>query len=112
MFKSLDIDTNITTISPIVIHNLINGQQGLIYGNILSMLLAFNVYKYINSGSNLSALYELLENKNYSYKKNLINFISAYNDDYYNIFITECLKIKNTIVENYFDDVEQTEVEK
>ena len=91
-------------ILPQVIHNLVNGHQGLLYGNILSLILAFNAYTSINSSNKLEKLFELLENKNYSYKKNLINFISDIDEDYYNKFLKECLKIKNIVVDNYFDD--------
>ena len=64
IFEKVNIDTNITTISPHVIHNVINGQQGVIFGNVLSVILAFNVYSYINTKGDLEAFYQLLENRN------------------------------------------------
>ena len=102
------VDFNIQYILPQVIHNTVNGHQGLLYGNILSLILAFNAYTSINSNNRLDKLFELLENKNYSYKKNLIKFISNIDEDYYNKFLKECLKIKNIIIDNYFDDVTGT----
>jgi len=109
IFEKINIDTNITTISPHVIHNVINGQQGVIFGNVLSIILAFNVYSHMNTKSNLDSLYQLLENRNYSYKENLINFIKKIDGDYYENFLINCLKIKNTNVENCFDQTEQSE---
>ncbi len=102
------VDCDLGFILPSVIHNTINGQQGLIYGNIISSILAYNTYEYINSEKNIKSLYELLENKTYSYKKNLIKFITTIKTDYYKNFLTGCLKIKDTSLDNYFDD-EQTE---
>ena len=102
------VDCDLGFILPSVIHNIINGQQGLIYGNIISSILAYNTYEYINTEKNIKSLYELLENKNYSYKKNLIKFITTIKTDYYKNFLSGCLKIKDVSLDNYFDD-EQTE---
>ena len=104
------VDCDLGFILPSVIHNTINGQQGLIYGNIISSILAYNTYEYINSEKNISSLYELLENKNYSYKKNLIKFITTIKTDYYKNFLSGCLKIKDISLDNYFDE-SQTEVQ-
>ena len=101
---SSHIDCNLTFILPSVIHNIINGQQSLIYGNILSTILAYNAYEFINKNNNNKILYELLENKNYSYKKNLIKFISTINEDYYKNFLHGCLKVKDVSLDNYFDE--------
>ena len=109
IFEKVNIDTNITTISPHVIHNVINGQQGVIFGNVLSVILAFNVYSYINTKGDLEAFYQLLENRNYSYKENLINFIKKIDGDYYENFLVNCLKIKSSNVENCFDQTEQSD---
>jgi len=106
------IDFNITNIIPQVIHNTINGFQGLMYGNILSFILAFNAYTSINSENKLNMLFDLLQNKDYSYKKNLIKFISEINDDYYAKFLKDCLKVKDVVVDNYFDDTTNTVTEK
>jgi hypothetical protein len=102
------VDFDIHYILPQVIHNIVNGHQGLLYGNILSLILAFNAYTSISTNNRLEKLFELLENKNYSYKKNLIKFISDIDEDYYTKFLKECLKIKNIVVDNYFDDVTAT----
>jgi Zn-dependent oligopeptidase len=98
------IDCDFNFILPSVINNIINGQQSLIYGNILSNILAFNTYEYISKGKNNKAFNELLENKNYSYKKNLINFIMTINEDYYKYFLSNCLNIKDLSLDNYFDE--------
>ncbi len=98
------VDCNIGFILPSVIHNIINGQQSLIYGNILSSILAYNAYECLNKNNNTKILFELLENKNYSYKKNLIKFISTLNEDYYKNFLSGCLKIKDVSLDNFFDE--------
>lgn len=105
------IDINNKFILPQVIHNIVNGHQGLLYGNILSLILAYNTYASLNTNTKLDKLFELLENKNYSYKKNLIKFISEIDEDYYSKFLKECLKIKNVIINNYFDDVTITQTD-
>ena len=98
------VDCNLTFILPSVIHNIINGQQSLIYGNILSTILAYNAYEYISNNSQTISIFELLENKNYSYKTNLIKFIMTINEDYYKNFLSGCLKIKDVSLNNYFDE--------
>jgi hypothetical protein len=99
------IDCDLGFILPSVIINTVNGQQGLIYGNILSMILAYNAYEFLNKNKeNNAVLIELLENKNYSFKKNLIKFISTINQDYYKNFLNGCLKIKDISLDNYFDE--------
>ncbi len=109
IFEKTNIDTTSIIISPNIIHNVINGQQGVIFGNMLSIILAFNVYSYINTKCNLDSFYHLLENRNYSYKENLINFIKKMEGDYYENFLINCLKVKNSNIENCFDQTEQPE---
>jgi len=99
--SSIDI-TNIN-INPNAILNIIEGQQGLIFGNLISNILAFTAANFIMKSSKLDLFYDFLQNKNYSYKKNLIKFISSIEEDYYNVFLAKCLKIKNIHVESYFD---------
>ena len=98
------VDCNLTFILPSVIHNLINGHQGISYGNILSTILAFNVYEHITKNNKAKELVYLLENKNFSYKKNLISFITTLNEDYYKNFLKNCLKVKDESLDNYFDE--------
>jgi hypothetical protein len=97
----LDFDS--INISPNIISNMINGQQGLIFGNLISSILAFNGALHVMENRNLELLNEFLYNTNYSYKKNLIKFISSIDEDYYKVFLAKCLKIKNINVESYFD---------
>ena len=98
------VNCDIGFILPSVIHNIINGQQSLIYGNVLSMILAYNAYESLSKNDQYKKIYELLENKNYSYKKNLIKFIMTINEDYYKNFLSGCLKIKDLSLDNYFDE--------
>ena len=99
-----DVNCDIGFILPNVIHNIINGQQSLIYGNVLSMILAYNAYESLSKNDQYKRIYNLLENKNYSYKKNLIKFIMTINEDYYKNFLSGCLKIKDLSLDNYFDE--------
>lgn len=105
LFSKFDeiLDLESINISPNIISNMINGQQGLIFGNLISTILAFNGALHIMENRNLDLFYEFLYNTNYSYKKNLIKFISSIDEDYYKIFLAKCLKIKNIHVESYFD---------
>jgi hypothetical protein len=105
LFNKFDayLDLELVNISPNIISNMINGQQGLIFGNLISSILAFNGALHVMENRNLDLLYEFLNNKNYSYKKNLIKFISSIDEDYYKVFLAKCLKIKNINIESYFD---------
>jgi hypothetical protein len=105
--KYINLDT--VDITPNVIFNIINGQQGLIFGNLISSILAFNGALHIMENRKLDLFYEFLNNENYSYKKNLIKFISSIDEDYYKVFLAKCLKIKNVHVESYFDVETQVE---
>jgi hypothetical protein len=104
----LNIDKNY--INPSLINNLINGNQGYIYGTILSLILAFNAYNLIISGKSNNFINRLLENREYSYKKMILDFVSELNNDYFNEFLTKCLNIEIK-KENSYDD-EFTEMPK
>ncbi len=96
-------------INPSVINNLINGNQGLIYGTVLSIILSFTAYYLIINGKSGNFINKLLENKNYSYRKMIMEFISELNNDYYDDFLKKCLNIE-PVSENYYDeDMTQTE---
>jgi hypothetical protein len=101
--NNIEIDKNY--IFPSFINNLINGNQGFIYGTILSIILAFNAYTMIDSND---FIINLLENKEYSYRKMILEFISKLNHDYYDEFLTKCLNIELKKV-NAYDDFTQTE---
>lgn len=103
----LNLETN--NISPNIFFNIINGQQGLIFGNLISNILAFNGAIHIMENKKLDLLYDFLNNINYSYKKNLIKFISSIDEDYYKIFLAKCLKIKNINIESNYDVETQKE---
>ncbi len=94
---------NQSYINQTTINNLINGNQSLIYGSILSMILSFNTYKIIVSSKSNEFLFNLLENKNYSYRKLILEFISKLNNDYYDEFLQKCLDIQ-PVSENYYDE--------
>lgn len=101
------IDINKNYILPSVINNLINGNQGFIYGTIISIILAFNAYTLIDSNN---FIIQLLENKEYSYRKMILEFISNMNHDYYTEFLTKCLNIESKKINSY-DDYTQTQTQ-
>lgn len=98
----IHLDYNLIT--PQIIYNLIDGNQGLIFGSIISYILAFNCYDIITKSQNntFNFIIELLENKNYSYKQTILNFISDKNIDYYTYFLKNCLDIDDE--ENYYEE--------
>lgn len=102
-FENIDINKNYILSS--VINNLINGNQGFIYGTILSIILAFNAYTLIDSNDFIT---KLLENKEYSYRKMILEFVSNLNHDYYTEFLVKCLNIELKKV-NAYDECTQTE---
>ena len=113
IFKNnLNYIKNTEYIQPNIIYNLLNGNQGLNFGSILSIILAYSVYYLItNRDNNINIdlfLNKLLENKEYSYKKNIIDFISNNNIDYFKLFTEKCLDIIEDN-NNLYD--EQTEKE-
>ena len=91
---------------------LFRSNQGLNFGSVLSIILAYSVYYLItNRDNNINIdlfLNKLLENKEYSYKKNIIDFISNNNIDYFKLFTEKCLDIIEDN-NNLYD--EQTEKE-
>jgi len=101
------LDYNIFNMS--FINNLTNGNQGMIYGTILSIILSFNIYETLNTQSGISFLMKLLENKEFSYRKLILSYIASLKIDYYNNFLKKCLNIE-PFTENYYDeDMTQTE---
>lgn len=102
------IDIKKNYVFPSFINNLINGNQGYIYGTILSIILAYNAYKLIILNTPNNFINKLLENKEYSYRKMILEFISELNHDYYDEFITKCLNIEIKKINSY-DENTQTE---
>jgi hypothetical protein len=104
---------NLNYINPQIIYNLIDGNHGLLFGSILSYILAFNcqhMLKNTNANANINNfIIELLENKDFSYKKTILDFVSNSNTDYYKYFLKNCLDIDDE--ENYYDEELTTKFE-
>jgi Zn-dependent oligopeptidase len=96
----INLDFNLIT--PQIIYNLIDGNQGLIFGSVISYILAFNCYDIMKKSSSNKFIIDLLENKNYSYKQTILNYISDRNIDYYTYFLKNCLDINEE--ENYYEE--------
>ena len=102
-FGKTQIIKNNTMILPQSIYNLIDGNQGLLFGTIISYILAYNCYYLMNINDNNDFIINLLENKDYSYKKIILEYISNSNIDYYKNFLKNCLNIDDS-EENYYDE--------
>lgn len=100
-YSILKIDNNY--INPSFIYNLINGNQGLTYGSILSYILSYNAYNLIINGNSDDFIYNILENKEYSYRKMILEFMTKLKNDYFDEFITKCLGIEEKDF-NYYDE--------
>jgi Zn-dependent oligopeptidase len=101
-FKKTKITKNNTMILPQSIYNLIDGNQGLLFGTIISYILAYNCYYLINTNNNIDFIIKLLENKEYSYKKIILDYIASSNIDYYKNFLKNCIGIEDD--DNYYDE--------
>lgn len=103
-FKDTKIIKNNTQIFPQSIYNLVDGNQGLLFGTILSYILAYNCnYLINNQNTDPNFIINLFENKEYSYKKIILDYISKSNIDYYKNFLKNCLNIDDA-EDNYYDE--------
>jgi hypothetical protein len=97
-------------INPNIILNTVNGNQGLLFGSILSLILSFVVYYLlVNRTADIDIdkfIDELLENKCFSHKKIILEFISKINIDYFKLFIEKCLNIMDDS-KNYYDEMSE-----
>lgn len=103
-FKDTKIIKNNTQLFPQSIYNLVDGNQGLLFGTILSYILAYNCnYLINNENTDPNFIINLFENKEYSYKKIILDYISKSNIDYYKNFLKNCLNIDD-LEDNYYDE--------
>jgi Zn-dependent oligopeptidase len=103
---------DILSVNPIIVQNCVNGNQGIIYGSIMSLILAYNTYILIKNGMGIKFVKDVLSNSNYCYKKSIKMFVDNVNDNYYNNFVKNYLGINTPIEDsdqesdNYYDDKE------
>jgi hypothetical protein len=106
------LNIDILCVNPTVIQNCVNGNQGIIYGSIMSVVLAYNTYILIKKGMGVKFVKDVLSNSKHCYKKSIKTFVDNVNDNYYNNFVKNYLGITTTIEEsdqesdNYYDDKE------
>lgn len=95
IFKSSldDLEFNTNFIYPLLVNNIMNNNESLIYGTVLSQIISFSLYNLLLQGKASDFIIELLENKNYCYKKLILNFISKNEIDYFELFIQNYLGI-------------------
>ena len=85
-----------------VINNVINGTSCIQYSYILNLILAYNTFELLEQDKNINTFKLFLENKDYSYKKLIIDFMSNLDTDYYENFLIKCLGLKELVVDNYY----------
>ena len=112
MSKSRDIlNTDIKSIPPNFIAQMINGNEGILYGNISSEILSYAVFSSIKDGKGEKFRKEVLEPTDKSFNNLLLQFISSIDTDTYNLYLSKIigLDIENddelvTENTNFFDD--------
>jgi hypothetical protein len=88
-----DINLDLTYIYPLFVNNIINNNESLIYGTVLSQIIAYTIYKLLCDGKANNFIIEILENKEYCFKKNILNFIIQNGIDYFETFVEGYLGI-------------------
>jgi len=114
MSKSRDIlNIDIQSIPPNFIAQMINGTEGVLYGNISSEILSYAVFSSIKDGKGEQFRKEVLEPTNKPFNNLLLQFISSIDTDTYNLYLSKIigLDIENddelvTENTNFFDDKE------
>lgn len=90
MFSQQDIlNVNITGINPTVIQQEINGTEALVYCNIYTEILSFNVFQLVKSGNGVKFINDVLRCDQNKIKKQLENFISINKENSYDIYLKE-----------------------
>jgi Zn-dependent oligopeptidase len=96
------LDMNDKNININVVNNIINGTNCIQYSYFLNLILAYNTYELLENDKNLNLFKSFLENKDYSYKKLIIDFMSNLDTDYYENFLIQCLGLNELKVDNYY----------
>jgi hypothetical protein len=112
MNKSRDIlNTDMQSIPPYFIAQMINGSEGILYGNISSEILSYAVFSSIKDGKGEQFRKEVLEPTDKPFNNLLLQFISSIDTDTYNLYLSKIigLDIENddelvTENTNFFDD--------
>jgi hypothetical protein len=112
MSNSKDIlDIEINAIPPHIVVQMINGSEGILYGNILSEILSYTVFYAIKNGGGIKFKESVLQPTTRSFRELLNSFISTIDTDTYDLYLSEIigftLEDKDDIVTedtNYFDD--------
>lgn len=112
MSKSTDIlDTDFQSIPPYFIAQMINGNEGVLYGNISSEILSYAVFSSIKAGKGEQFRRTVLEPTDKLFNTLLLEFISSIDTNTYNLYLSEIigLNIENdeeliTENTNFFDE--------
>jgi hypothetical protein len=112
MNNSSDIlDTDLQSIPPYFIAQMINGNEGVLYGNISSEILSYAVFSSIKAGKGEQFRRTVLEPTDKLFNTLLLEFISSIDTNTYNLYLSEIigLNIENdgeliTENTNFFDE--------
>lgn len=99
-----DLEYNTNYIYPLLVNNVINNNEGLIYGTILSQIISFSIYKLLSEGKAGEFIIQLLENRDYNFKQLILNFITHNDIDYFEIYIKEYLGINTEELPSLYEE--------
>jgi Zn-dependent oligopeptidase len=99
-----DLECNTNFIYPLLVNNVINNSEGLIYGTILSQIISFTIYKLLSEGKASEFIIQLLENRDYNFKQLILNFITHNDIDYFEIYIKEYLGINTEELPSLYEE--------
>jgi hypothetical protein len=92
MFSQQDIlNVDISGINPTLIQQQINGSESLLYCNIYSEILSFNIFQLVASGHGQEFISNVLRSDQTKMKKPLESFISKANNNSYELYLKELI---------------------
>lgn len=112
--QSKDIlNTELSSIPPHVVVQMINGSEGILYGNISSEILSYAAFSVIKNGKGIEFRNKVLKPTNIPFNVLLTKFISSIDTDTYNLYLSKIIgldvqKEDEIVTENtnFFDDKE------
>lgn len=109
------LDININGINPSILNSIVTGGQGVLYGNIISDIMAYNAYLLLNRGKG-DRFIKILSSAISPFKRSIKRFISELDIDYYQNYLKNYLNvdIKDIAIDtdaNYYEESEEDEDE-
>lgn len=109
------LNINITDIDPLTIVQEIGESKGVLYSNLMNEIFAYSAFYIIKNNNKADFRKNVMENSLEPYRNLVRNFIETLNQNAFNLYVKDVLKIINisTIIDdcitedtNYFDDKE------